>query len=50
MTNSRLTDPDVLKFRFSVRLESFEVRANTGAQANGKAATAACGEYAFQSP
>ena len=30
MTNARLTDPDVLKFRFSVRLESFEVRANSG--------------------
>ena len=30
MTNSRLTDPDVLEFRFSVWLESFDVRANTG--------------------
>jgi 5-oxoprolinase (ATP-hydrolysing) len=30
MTNSRLTDPEVLEFRFPVRLESYEVRANSG--------------------
>ena len=30
MTNSRLTDPEVLEFRFPVRLESYEIRAGTG--------------------
>ncbi len=30
MTNSRLTDPEVLEFRFPVRLESFEIREDTG--------------------
>ena len=30
MTNSRLTDPEVLEFRFPVRLESFEIRADSG--------------------
>jgi 5-oxoprolinase (ATP-hydrolysing) len=30
MTNSRLTDPEVLEFRFPVRLESFEIRAGSG--------------------
>ena len=30
MTNSRLTDPEVLEFRFPVRLESYEVRAGSG--------------------
>jgi 5-oxoprolinase (ATP-hydrolysing) len=30
MTNSRLTDPEVLEFRFPVRLESFEIRENSG--------------------
>jgi 5-oxoprolinase (ATP-hydrolysing) len=30
MTNSRMTDPEVLEFRYPVRLESFEVRANSG--------------------
>jgi 5-oxoprolinase (ATP-hydrolysing) len=30
MTNSRLTDPEILEFRFPVRLESFEIRAGSG--------------------
>jgi 5-oxoprolinase (ATP-hydrolysing) len=30
MTNSRLTDPEVLEFRFPVRLESFSIRENSG--------------------
>jgi 5-oxoprolinase (ATP-hydrolysing) len=30
MTNSRLTDPEVLEFRFPVRLESYEIRADSG--------------------
>jgi 5-oxoprolinase (ATP-hydrolysing) len=30
MTNSRLTDPEVLESRFPVRLESFEIRAGSG--------------------
>ncbi len=30
MTNSRLTDPEVLEFRFPVRLDSFAVRAGSG--------------------
>jgi 5-oxoprolinase (ATP-hydrolysing) len=30
MTNSRLTDPEVLEFRFPVHLESFEIRAGSG--------------------
>jgi len=30
MTNSRLTDPEVLEFRFPVRLDSFEIRATSG--------------------
>jgi 5-oxoprolinase (ATP-hydrolysing) len=30
MTNSRLTDPEVLEWRFPVQLESFEIRANSG--------------------
>jgi len=32
MTNSRLTDPEVLELRFPVRLESFEIRAGSGGQ------------------
>ncbi|NML85299.1 hydantoinase B/oxoprolinase family protein [Polaromonas sp.] len=30
MTNSRLTDPEVLEFRFPVRLESYEIRQYSG--------------------
>jgi 5-oxoprolinase (ATP-hydrolysing) len=30
MTNSRLTDPEVLEFRFPVRLESYQVRKGSG--------------------
>ncbi len=30
MTNSRLTDPEVLEWRFPVRLESFEIRTGSG--------------------
>jgi 5-oxoprolinase (ATP-hydrolysing) len=30
MTNSRLTDPEILEFRFPVRLESYEIRMGSG--------------------
>ncbi len=30
MTNSRLTDPEILEFRFPVRLDSYAIRANSG--------------------
>ena len=30
MTNSRLTDPEILEWRFPVRLESFSIRKNSG--------------------
>jgi 5-oxoprolinase (ATP-hydrolysing) len=30
MTNSRLTDPEVLEFRYPVRLESYAIRAGSG--------------------
>ncbi len=32
MTNSRLTDPEVLEWRFPVRLESFSIRRGSGGQ------------------
>ena len=50
MTNSRLTDPEVLEFRFPVRLESYEIRAGLGRRRQaGAAATAACGACASSS-
>jgi 5-oxoprolinase (ATP-hydrolysing) len=30
MTNSRLTDPEVLEFRFPVRVDSYEIRPRSG--------------------
>jgi 5-oxoprolinase (ATP-hydrolysing) len=36
MTNSRLTDPEVLEFRFPVRLESYEIRAGSGGDGQWK--------------
>ena len=30
MTNSRLTDPEILEFRFPVRLESYAIRSGSG--------------------
>ena len=32
MTNSRLTDPEVLEWRYPVRVESYEIRAGSGGQ------------------
>ena len=32
MTNSRLTDPEMLELRFPVRLESYEIRPGSGGQ------------------
>jgi 5-oxoprolinase (ATP-hydrolysing) len=36
MTNSRLTDPEVLEFRFPVRLDSYEIRAGSGGRGEFK--------------
>ncbi|MCS5591161.1 MAG: hydantoinase B/oxoprolinase family protein [Gammaproteobacteria bacterium] len=36
MTNSRLTDPEVLEWRFPVRLESFSIRKNSGGKGLNK--------------
>ncbi len=36
MTNSRLTDPEVLEFRFPVRLESYEIRRGSGGNGQWK--------------
>ena len=36
MTNSRLTDPEVLEFRFPVRLDAYEIRHGSGGQGRWK--------------
>jgi 5-oxoprolinase (ATP-hydrolysing) len=50
MTNSRLTDPEVLEFRFPVRLESYAIRQGSGGAGAGGAATAACAACASWRP
>ena len=50
MTNSRLTDPEVLEWRFPVRLEGFAIRAARAAPAAGGAATARVRRMRFLEP
>ena len=40
MTNTRLTDPEMLEFRYPVVLEDFHIRKGSGGRANGMRATA----------
>ena len=42
MTNSRLTDPEVLEWRFPVLLEEFAIRRGSGGAGRHRAATARC--------
>ena len=49
MTNTRMTDPEVLELRYPVRLEPFAIRRAPAAPGNGAAATAPCGGSAFSS-
>ena len=50
MTNSRLTDPEILERRFPVRLEAFAVRRAPAAPAPSPAATARCAASASWPP
>ncbi len=47
MTNTRLTDPEVLEWRFPVRLESFRIRRGSGGAGAITAATAWSAACAF---
>jgi 5-oxoprolinase (ATP-hydrolysing) len=50
MTNSRLTDPEVLEFRFPVRLESFEIRENSGGKGQFKGGNGGVRRVKFLEP
>ena len=43
MTNTRMTDPEVLELRYPVRLEDFAIRRGSGGDGSGAAATARSG-------
>jgi len=50
MTNSRLTDPEVLEWRFPVRLESFEIRHGSGGQGRWRGGSGAIRRVRFLEP
>jgi len=50
MTNSRLTDPEVLEWRFPVLLESFEIRAGSGGAGRHRGGNGAVRRVRFLEP
>ena len=50
MTNSRLTDPEVLEWRFPVRLESFEIRHGSGGRGRHRGGHGAVRRVRFLEP
>jgi 5-oxoprolinase (ATP-hydrolysing) len=50
MTNSRLTDPEVLEFRFPVRLDSYEIRAGSGGNGRWKGGNGGTRRVRFLQP
>jgi 5-oxoprolinase (ATP-hydrolysing) len=50
MTNSRLTDPEVLEWRFPVRLESFEIRHGSGGRGRWRGGNGAVRRLRFLEP
>ena len=50
MTNSRLTDPEILEQRFPVRLENFSIRANSGGDGKYKGGNGVIRSIRFLEP
>jgi 5-oxoprolinase (ATP-hydrolysing) len=50
MTNSRLTDPEILEFRFPVRLESYEIRHASGGAGKWKGGNGGVRKVRFLEP
>ncbi|MDH5633213.1 MAG: hydantoinase B/oxoprolinase family protein [Gammaproteobacteria bacterium] len=50
MTNSRLTDPEVLEWRYPVRLQQFRVRPGSGGQGRWRGGDGAIREICFLQP
>ena len=50
MTNSRLTDPEVLEWRFPVRLESYEIREGSGGEGRWRGGNGAIRRVRFLEP
>jgi 5-oxoprolinase (ATP-hydrolysing) len=50
MTNSRLTDPEVLEWRFPVLLESFSIRPNSGGKGHHRGGNGVIRRLQFREP
>ncbi|TWG80507.1 5-oxoprolinase (ATP-hydrolysing) [Cupriavidus gilardii J11] len=50
MTNSRLTDPEVLEWRFPVRLESYEIRPDSGGRGRWRGGNGGIRKIRFLEP
>ncbi|MDQ9170577.1 hydantoinase B/oxoprolinase family protein [Oxalobacteraceae bacterium R-40] len=50
MTNSRLTDPEVLEFRFPVRMESYEIRHGSGGDGKWRGGSGGVRKIRFLEP
>lgn len=50
MTNSRITDPEVLELRYPVRLERFAIRRGSGGQGRYRGGDGLVREYTFLAP
>ena len=50
MTNSRLTDPEILEFRFPVRLESYEIRHGSGGRGRWRGGNGGVRKLRFLEP
>jgi 5-oxoprolinase (ATP-hydrolysing) len=50
MTNSRLTDPEVLEWRFPVRLEEFAIRHGSGGAGRHRGGDGSCRRVRFLEP
>ena len=50
MTNSRLTDPEILEFRFPVRLESYEIRPDSGGKGRWRGGNGGVRKVRFLEP
>ncbi len=48
MTNTRITDPEILELRYPVRLEKFEIRKNSGGKGKWKGGDGIVREIAFK--
>ncbi len=48
MTNTRITDPEILELRYPVRLERFEIRANSGGKGKWKGGNGVEREISFK--